>query len=1044
MRQSEKGRLERAWPRVAGCLWLAGFSLSALLPMLVCPIMAAAPETERQMLSGHGPDDAIPWSFEIDGGGNAGQSGTIAVPSNWQQQGFGHYQYGYDKGPRASDRGIYRRQFDVPAAWKGRTIRIVFDGVMTDALVKVNGQVAGPVHQGGFNRFSHDITALVRPGERNSLEVQVSEASAAKDTDIAERHGDYWVFGGIYRPVWLEAAPAQSIAQVAIDAKASGALTADVTLAAPRTVTRLVGQVVDRDGRPVGEPLMAAIPAGGTGRIGLQGRLEHPALWSAETPNLYTLDVTLFDGDQPVHHIVKRFGFRTFEVRDGVGLFLNGQRIMLKGVNRHSFRPETGRALSRADAYADVSTIRSLNMNAVRMSHYAPEESFLEAADELGLYVIDELTGWQHAHDLEVGRKLVRELVERDVNHPSILFWTNGNEGGWNRDLDGDFALYDPQQRRVLHPWEEFAGIDTKHYPRYPDLQRRLAGKTLVMPTEFLHGLFDGGGGAGLDDYWRAMTASPRGAGGFLWNLADEGIARTDQRGRIDTYAAYAPDGILGPHHEPEPSAATVRDIWSPVQIETPRLDKDFDGTLKARNAYDFTSLKDVTFRWEWIDFAAPTSSVIAPRILASGDMAGTPIAPQATGELRVPLVGKGEQADALRLTALRGSESLWAWVWPTASVATTPSGPSSGTPHVIRSPTGIQMTVGSVSAEFDAATGLLTRIGKGDRHQNFAAGPKLVVARPSPKDDPAWVRAIDRGNGVYELPQPILANLAKIDLGIAVEDGWAGFRLEISDDLRRWRTVYDGARTAKDGREYMFAPRTIRAVRLSRLAGVRVTPSIRSVDIAGQPERFAVPATGETRIRTGEGRDPATGRPVAWLEADNSGGLDMARWTLSDDGRLRLDYRYSLTGNFLYHGIGFDRKGGEIGSVRALARGPSPVWQNRLRGPTLGVHDIAGPDGSRLPAPRTAGYFADPRWVRLTTDQGPLTIFNDGAPYLQLGARLADFRTTTVDFPASDLGFLHAIPAMGAKGQAAELTGPAGEPAKAEGQYAGTLTIIP
>ncbi|NWK94596.1 hypothetical protein DM806_02700 [Sphingobium lactosutens] len=322
------------------------------------PAAASVPETEKLMLSGHGPEDAVPWDFEIDGGHGESRSGTIPVPSNWQQQGYGHYQYGYDKGPRVGDHAVYHRRFAIPSAWKGKTIRLVFDGVMTDTLVKVNGQVAGPVHQGGFNRFSYDITALVKPGEQNSLDVHVSEASAAKDTDIAERHGDYWAFGGIYRPVWLEAVPAQSISHVAIDAKASGALTADVTLAAPRTVTHLVGQLVDTAGRPVGQPLTADIPAGGAGRIRLLGQFDHPALWSAETPNLHALDVTLFDGDQPVHHVVRRFGFRTFEVREGAGLFLNGQRIMLKGVNRHSFRPETGRALNRADAYADVRTIR--------------------------------------------------------------------------------------------------------------------------------------------------------------------------------------------------------------------------------------------------------------------------------------------------------------------------------------------------------------------------------------------------------------------------------------------------------------------------------------------------------------------------------------------------------------------------------------------------------------------------------------------------------------------------------------------------------------
>ena len=234
-----------------------------------------------------------------------------------------------------------------------------------------------------------------------------------------------------------------------------------------------------------------------------------------------------------IHRTHERFGFRTFEVRPGQGLFLNGQRILLKGVNRHSFRPDTGRALTSKDNYDDVRMIRSMNMNAVRMSHYPPDVAFLEAADELGLYVLDELSGWQHAHDTEVGRRLVREMVERDVNHPSIILWDNGNEGGFNRDLDCDFALYDPQGRKVMHPWELHDGVDTRHYPDYADLSRRLAGPNLLMPTEFMHGLFDGGAGSGLDDYWRAITGSSKGAGGFIWSFADEGVSRTHQNGQI-------------------------------------------------------------------------------------------------------------------------------------------------------------------------------------------------------------------------------------------------------------------------------------------------------------------------------------------------------------------------------------------------------------------------------------------------------------------------------------------------------------------------------
>ncbi|HEY0956505.1 MAG TPA: glycoside hydrolase family 2 TIM barrel-domain containing protein [Roseateles sp.] len=992
---------------------------------------ADAPRTQTLMLSGTGPDDAVAWDFSIDGGRRAGEKARIPVPSNWQQQGFGHYQYGYDKGPRASDTGTYRHRFAVPADWKGRAVRLVFEAAMTDTTVKLNGQPAGPVHQGGFNRFSHDVTRLLKPGEDNEIEVKVSEASAATATDIAERHGDYWVFGGIYRPVWLEAFPPESVAHVAIAAQASGELKASVELRAPRTVTRVVGQVRTLDGAAVGKPLATAIPAGGVGVVQIAGRIDRPRLWSAETPHLYWLDLTLYAGDVAVHQTRERFGFRTFEVREGQGLYLNGQRIMLKGINRHSFRPETGRAVSRAQAYEDARLIKSMNMNAMRVAHYAPEKAFLEAADELGLYVINELSGWQKAHDTEVGRKLVRSLVERDVNHPSIIIWSNGNEGGWNRELDRDFAFYDPQARPLIHPWEPYGGIDTKHYPRYPDLMRRLAGPMLVLPTEFLHGLFDGGLGAGLDDYWRAMKASPRGTGGFLWNLADEGLARTDQGGRLDLFGSYAPDGIVGPRFEKEPSYFTVKEIWSPVQADTPRLDKAFDGRVKLHNDYDFTPLSDVRFRWEWVRFAGPDDADREARVLASGDMTGPKVAPHAAGDLKLPLPGAWKQADALRLTATKGDAHLWTWVWETAGRAPALAGGArAGTPEVLKEAGSLRLVAGPVSARFDAATGLLREVARDGKAQPLSAGPRLVVGRPKGSAEPAWIAPAARGDGVYEFANATMANAATVMLDVTETDGWASFKLELSPDGQRWNTVYDSARVARDGQSHIFPPQWVKAVRISQLAGTRKTPAVVSLKLAHEAERFALPAVDKPVVTSGVTRDAATGRSLAWLEAPGAGGLERVRWTLDEDGVLALDYAYRLEGPVLYHGIGFDRPLAGT-SARALLRGPTPVWQNRLRGPVLGVHDIAA-----------AGYFAEPRWLRLSGAEGGLTIESVGAPFLQLGTRLADFPTTSVEFPNSDIGFMQAIPAMGAKMQAAELTGPAGLPATATGRYSGRLRL--
>ena len=254
----------------------------------------AAPVTEQRYLSGTGPATAVPWEFKVSAGRRAGAWSTIPVPSNWELQGFGGYDYG-EGDKRHTEQGQYRLKFAVPAAWQGRAIRLVFEGAMTETTVRVNGVQAGEPHVGGFYRFSYDITSLVRHGGDNVLEVDVSKKASDPLTDKAERRGDYWVFGGIFRPVWLEAAPPRSIAHAAIDARADGSLSATVTLAGPAAGATVEGHVLDAAGKPVGRPFRVAADQAG-GPLKLAAAIPRPRLWSAETPNLYTLRLTLRQG----------------------------------------------------------------------------------------------------------------------------------------------------------------------------------------------------------------------------------------------------------------------------------------------------------------------------------------------------------------------------------------------------------------------------------------------------------------------------------------------------------------------------------------------------------------------------------------------------------------------------------------------------------------------------------------------------------------------------------------------------------------------------
>jgi len=298
--------------------------------ILVCMLasMAQAQTTQIQYLSGTGSDDTKTWDFLCTGGRQSGQWTTIQVPSNWEFQGFGTYNYGRER-EKAKEQGRYRTEFSVPSQWQHRVVNLVFDGVMTDTEVWVNSQKAGPVHQGGFYRFKYDVTALLKPGV-NKLEVLVSKVSANRSVEMAERFSDYWVFGGIFRPVYLEALPRQHIERVAVDPRVNGDLQVDVYLKGEGQADH-VKVVVEGPGPDAPSVFMSPLDKAQP-KTTVAGSVANVKPWTAETPHLYNMTVTLYAGNAPVHEVTERIGFRTFEVRPGKGLFLNGQKIQLKGV----------------------------------------------------------------------------------------------------------------------------------------------------------------------------------------------------------------------------------------------------------------------------------------------------------------------------------------------------------------------------------------------------------------------------------------------------------------------------------------------------------------------------------------------------------------------------------------------------------------------------------------------------------------------------------------------------------------------------------------
>jgi hypothetical protein len=679
---------------------------------------ATAPRTDILMLSGDGTPQHPPvrWEFTLDSGRGSGVKSSIVVPSCWEQQGFGAYYYGTQGRGKPDDdpiipkeTGSYARSFMLPPAWSGREIHIVFDGAMTDTDVRVNGQSAGPTHQGGFYRFSYDITKLVHTG-KNQLEVRVAKESANPSVNRAERRGDYWTFGGIFRPVWLEARPADNIEWTAIDARADGSFAARVHLnRRPPPGAMVTARVTRRDGDAFGGVLHSASFEGDTALV--TGKFAAPALWTAETPHLYDVAFALRAHQSVLHEKTERFGFRTFEVRPNDGLYLNGRKIVLKGINRHSFNSRTGRTLTLADQYTDVRLIKLANMNAVRMSHYPPDAAFLDVADELGLYVLDELAGWQGAYDTPTGARLIGEIIRRDVNHPGILFWDNGNEGGWNTDNDGEFAKWDPQARPVLHPWAIHDGINTDHYETYDSTVHLSAGPQIFMPTEFLHGLYDGGIGAGFRDYWDVMGRSPTVGGGFFWSFVDEGIRRTDRGGRIDTVGNAAPDGMLGPDREKEGSFFTVREIWSPVQVRELNFAPN-RLRMRLENGFDFRNLAELELHWRALRMPV-AGSPAAPRLIKEGWARAPDVAPHSARDFELP-IGLAELGpdDIIELSARepRGP-AYWTWVVRSDVRAEAAAIPA---PRVERN--GESVVAGAYTLTFDPGTGELAHLKAGDR----------------------------------------------------------------------------------------------------------------------------------------------------------------------------------------------------------------------------------------------------------------------------------------------------------------------------------------
>ncbi|KIF78761.1 glycoside hydrolase [Streptomyces sp. 150FB] len=482
---------------------------------------------------------------------------SVQVPHTWQTDGLDHPVFRNiaeevwpDDPPHTpkdvNPTGAYVRDFDVPDNWQrgDRSSYLRFEGVTSGYFVWVNGQYLG-YDQGGYTPAEFDMSKLLRPG-RNRIAVQVHRWGSGSYLEDY----DQWRYSGIFRSVWMYSTPKTQVRDVAVttavdDDHKGAMLTARTTLAGATDGLAVQAWLRDPGGREVAR--FSAPSEGGTAT--LTARVKNPRLWTDETPSLYTL--VLRAGD---HITSETLGFRNITVQDKQ-LKVNGQRILLKGVNRSDSDPDGGRHVPRARQEQDVALMKKFNVNAVRTAHYPSDPYLYDLADREGLWIDDEVDIETHAHDDCPNNNCLADkpewqaafmdrfqaMVARDKNHPSVLMWDTGNEAGlgkahfamadWAKKTDPTRPLYaQPNNPNGDAPYADIWG------PRYPTPetlanQAKSTTKPVVL-GEYAHAM--GNSLGNFREFWDLIRKNPSLQGGFIWDWADQNI-RQDLRITPDT-----------------------------------------------------------------------------------------------------------------------------------------------------------------------------------------------------------------------------------------------------------------------------------------------------------------------------------------------------------------------------------------------------------------------------------------------------------------------------------------------------------------------------